>query len=396
MSPTIQKPDHPCIVIPGIKGTGLANIYSLPPATTWSAWEAADQSLGDVDFESLSLDAAAQADSAADVVNRATQLLAIAYGSFARGLRGRSGQPVYLFPYDWRYSNVRAAGRLVNFVRMLQQKRPKQTQSAPWDKTFDFACHSMGGLVFRQFLAAWRHAWPGDPLPVNRIVFIATPHLGSLDAVEAMIRGETSLFDGRKELRKLARTFPGVYELLPNPKLARTVIQNENELDIFDINSWQENVTPDPQDPEDFNVEQRHLTAARDFINELPDVRSPEIGLAGRAFVIYGTGGETLRTVTVLEWQDGTKNWYDFDHAKCADGDQVVLVESARLAGIASLEIKKADVSFFSLKSHMLGSLHAFLPSMDEVCSATSRFFAGLTGPALLPKGVDPKQFHPA
>ena len=59
---------------------------------------------------------------------------------------------------------------------------------------------------------------PGTPLPVNRVVFIATPHLGSVDAVESMIRGETVLFGGQKELRKLARTFPGVYELLPNPR----------------------------------------------------------------------------------------------------------------------------------------------------------------------------------
>jgi hypothetical protein len=26
-------PNHPCIVIPGIKGTGLENICELPPAT---------------------------------------------------------------------------------------------------------------------------------------------------------------------------------------------------------------------------------------------------------------------------------------------------------------------------------------------------------------------------
>ena len=36
MPQTQSKPDHPCIVIPGIKGTGLENIYALPPATTWS------------------------------------------------------------------------------------------------------------------------------------------------------------------------------------------------------------------------------------------------------------------------------------------------------------------------------------------------------------------------
>lgn len=395
MTPIPSKPTRPCIVVPGIKGTKLENIYSLPPASTWSMWGAAEQALGDVDFGSLSLNSNARIDEAEDVVNRASQLLPIAYRSCAQALRGRSDFPVYLFPYDWRYSNRRGAERLVGFVRALQAKKMKGFRSGQWDKTFDFACHSMGGLVFRQFIASWRAAWPNDPLPVNRIVFIATPHLGSVDAIEAMIRGETSLFDGRKELRKLARTFPGVYELLPNPGLPNTVIKNNAPLDFFDVHNWQETVTPDPDDPEDFNVEQMHLTAARNFINKLPDPTDAGYGLANRILVIYGSGGETLRRVTVSDLQNGTKNWYDFDHAETADGDDVVLAKSAVLPGVPALEIQKSDVSPLNIKSHLLGSLHATLPSLDEVCSATSRFFAGVSGSALLPKGMNPSQFHP-
>jgi hypothetical protein len=114
------------------------------------------------------------------------------------------------------------------------------------------------------------------------VVFIATPHLGSVDAVESMIRGETVLFGGQKEMRKLARTFPGVYELLPNPSLQNTIVnQGGVPLDIFDINNWQSSVTPDPSDSKDFDVEQAHLTAARVILNALPDVSKPEFGLTG-------------------------------------------------------------------------------------------------------------------
>ena len=227
----------------------------------------------------------------------------------------------------------------MNYVLALQKKNLKSLAPANWDKAFDFACHSMGGLVFRQFVAAWRSAMPGAPLPVNRVVFIATPHLGSVDAVESMIRGETVLFGGQKELRKLARTFPGVYELLPNPGLLNTVVnQNGVPLDIFDIQNWQSTVTPDPDDPEDFDVEQAHLTAARGVLNALPDVSMPEFGLAGRILVIYGIKtNSTLRTVTVDQQND---NWYDFDHAVMGDGDQVVPVESALLPGVPSLEVR--------------------------------------------------------
>lgn len=34
---------NPVIVIPGIKGSGLENLYALPPATTWSAVEAGNK-----------------------------------------------------------------------------------------------------------------------------------------------------------------------------------------------------------------------------------------------------------------------------------------------------------------------------------------------------------------
>jgi len=54
----MPNPNHPCIVIPGIKGAGLENIYALPPATTWSAGEA-----GVVvpDFDSLALESNTEA-----------------------------------------------------------------------------------------------------------------------------------------------------------------------------------------------------------------------------------------------------------------------------------------------------------------------------------------------
>ena len=288
---------------------------------------------------------------------------------------------------------VRSAKKLVNYVLALQKKNLKSLAPAHWDKAFDFACHSMGGLIFRQFVAAWKTTVPDTPLPVNRVVFIATPHLGSVDAVECMIRGETVLFGGQKELRKLARTFPGVYELLPNPGLPNAVVdQNGASVDIFDIHNWQSSVTPDPNDPEAFDVEQAHLTAALGILNALPDVRMPEFGLAGRVLVIYGIKtNSTLRTVTVDQQKD---NWYDFDHAKMGDGDEVVPVESALLPGVPSVEVRGEDVSVFNLKSHVL-PLHALLPSLDEVSSITSRFFTGVTGAALLPKGTDPARFHP-
>ena len=380
--------NHPCIIIPGIQGTGLENVYALPPATTWSTLDA---SVLPPDFDSLALESTGEVDDAEAVVNRATQLLGIAYGQFVQSLRGH-GALAYVFPYDWRHSMVRTARRLVDYVVALQKKTLKSLAPANWDRAFDFACHSMGGLILRQFVATWKSTMPGTPLPINRVVFIGTPHLGSLDAVEAMIRGETVLFGGQKQLRKLARTFPGVYELLP--RMPNVVVNAQGApLDIFDVHNWQGNVTPDPNDPEDFDVEQTHLTAARGVLNALPDVTAAEFGLTGRVLVIYGFKPQsTLRTVSVDPQKD---YWYDFDHAAKGDGDDVVPVESAVLRGVPSFEVRAEDVSFFNLKSHLV-HLHVLLPSLDEVSSVTTRFFSGITDPAqLLPKGTDPSRYHP-
>src|SRR6202035_4230576 len=99
-------------------------------------------------------------------------------------------------------------------VRFVDQLLLKAIHDG-WDRRFDFACHSMGGLVFRQFLRQWRDSHGGSSLPVGRVAFIATPHKGSLEAVETLISGESPMLGGQKEMRKLARTFPAVYELLP-------------------------------------------------------------------------------------------------------------------------------------------------------------------------------------
>jgi hypothetical protein len=127
----------------------------------------------------------------------------------------------------------------------------------------------------------------------------------------------------------------------------------------------------------------------------MPDLTQPEYGLGGRILVIYGSNPDsTLRTVTVLDVRNKIKNWYDFDNAQNGDGDGVVPVDSATLKGVPALEIPKADVSVFNVKSHLF-SLHALLPSLDEVSSATSRFFSGKTGTDLVAKGADWSLFHP-
>jgi hypothetical protein len=378
---------NPVIVIPGIEGSGLENAYALPPATTWSAAEAFEQTLFGPNFDQMALDESGEADEDERVVTRATQLLPIAYGSLVASLRGRLSPPVYVFPYDWRYSIGKAADALVRRVQRLQKK--KLVSLPGWDGTFDFVCHSLGGLVLRAFIAAWQKAGAGTRLPVGKIVFIATPHLGSVDAIEAMIRGETVIFGGRKEVRKMARTFPGLYDLLP--RFAGAVLDaQDNELDIFNFANWQGNVTA--SDPQDYQVVSAHLTAAQ---TELQGIAAITGDLTSRALVVYGRkANSTLTSVKVLREQNGVQNWYDFDHAAKGDGDEVVPVTSALLTGVPAIEIHENDVGYFNLKAHLL-SMHAALPSLDEVQTVTARFLGGAIGTDLLPAGMDDSRYIP-
>jgi hypothetical protein len=381
---------RPCIIVPGIQGSALQNAYPIAPITTWSALTIGENKFTAPDFESLALNDDAVADRDEYVLTRAAQLLEIAYAPLVSALQGRLGVPAYLFAYDWRYSIVQSADALVQFVKRLKLK---QMPTVPrWDGRFDFAVHSMGGLVLRSFLSQWRKSeGVGAPLPIGRIVFIATPHLGSLDAAIALISGETPWFGGRKELRKLARTFPSVYELLP--RFPGAIQRDGQPLDVFVEANWQKNVLE--PDPNGYDVERHHLEAAKAVLDSLP---LPSVAgvQAYDQLVIFGNKPDSVPIqVQVGKAPD---NWFDFDHARKGPGDDVVPVESALLEGVAAVELIPDDVSYFfhPIQRGMAAlDMHAFLPALDEVATIVGRFFQGYRDQALLPKGLPPERFHP-
>jgi hypothetical protein len=383
---------RPCIIVPGIQGSALQNVYAISPKTTWSTLTIAGEKFSPPDFNSLALDDSAQADRDEHVLSLPSQLLEIAYGPLVQALQGRLDVPAYLFPYDWRYSIVQSAQALVQFIKRLELK---SIPSLPkWDRLFDFAVHSMGGLVLRAFLSEWSKTEGTRPLPVGQVVFIATPHLGSLDAAVALISGETSWFGGRKELRKLARTFPSVYELLP--RFPAAVVRAGQSLDIFDEANWQKNtIEPDSRNS-GFDVQQFHLTAAKRVLAGLPYATDPPFNLpSNEQLVIFGNKANAI--MEQVEVGPAPTCWYDFDHAKKGSGDDVVPVVSARLNAVPSVEIQERDVSYFHPIERGMAAMdmHAFLPVLDEVATIVGRFFQGQRGIDLLPKGLPPERYNP-
>jgi Lecithin:cholesterol acyltransferase len=383
---------RPCIIIPGIQGSALQNVYPLSPSTTWSTLTIIGEKFTAPDFDSLALDDTATADRDELVVTRPSQLLQIAYGPLASALQGRLGVPSYLFPYDWRYSIVQSAHALVQYVSRLKVKSMPTVLG--WDGLFDFAVHSMGGLVLRAFLDAWQRA-SAAPIPIGQICFIATPHFGSVDAAVALISGESPMFGGYKELRKLARTFPAVYELLPR-FLPAPIVRAGAALDVFDVNNWQKNTVDPDVGNSGFDVEQVHLTAAKRVLTTLPLPSDPPFRISpSDQLVIFGNKPNSV--MVSVEVGPAPDCWYDFDNAAKGLGDDVVPVQSAQLAGVSSVEIQVDDVSYFHPVERGMASsdMHAFLPALDETATIVSRFFQGQRGMDLLPKGLPPARFHP-
>ncbi|MBV8054089.1 MAG: hypothetical protein JO071_02480, partial [Deltaproteobacteria bacterium] len=220
--------------------------------------------------------------------------------------------------------------------------------------------------------------------------FIATPHKGSLEAVETLISGESPMLGGQKEMRKLARTFPAVYELLPLYKNGvMTVEKNGIELDLFQETNWQDNTRSDfpDRDPHGYSVEQVHLNAAKAVLTDLPAPDDPVAGLKREdLLVVYGAKKNSTKQKILVS--NDTQQWYDFDHAEKGLGDDVVPEGSAKLPGVTAVKILDTDLNYFlhPVQRAMVASdLHAFLPALDEVQTIVANFFAGGQGTDLLP-----------
>ncbi len=376
---------HPVIVIPGLQGTQLLNMYQMKPSIIWNAWDALQKQFFGLEFEALALHGG-ETDFADHVVSAPHQAVALPYEALVDSLRNRLQVPVYAFRYDWRYSCATSAEQLADFVEHLQRKPMRSIPD--WDGKFDFVCHSFGGLVFRAHLQL-QHV----PDHVNRVVFLAVPHYGALDALDALVRGQAPIFGGRKELRKLTRTFPSAYELLP--RFPGAVTDEEGKLvDIFDVDDWQRNLVAVPSlgTEQKWKVEQGMLDRAEAAVEGLPDVLAPGMLTPDQVLTVVGLEpSSTPVSIKVKRSGGPVENWFDFTKVTYGVGDGVVPLTSSHIPGVDYVWVSHSDASAISFAR--LISLHAFLPCVDEVHAICERFFSGLSGTALLPLGMQQGQY---
>lgn len=150
---------------------------------------------------------------------RATGLLQRYYGELLLSLSRRWN--VRPFWFDWR-KDIRLSASLL------------ESQIRNWfdgGQPVHLVAHSMGGLVARAFIKEYRTRWLGMAEAGAKLIMLGTPNFGSFSALqvltgtESMVRlvAKLDLCHSLPQIRAIASSFPGVYQMLPWPEAAPEV-----------------------------------------------------------------------------------------------------------------------------------------------------------------------------
>lgn len=245
----------PIVLIPGIQGTKLANVNEKDFKTVWSGIK---KYFSNIHILKLQFDG--KSDKGAENIIERADVENIAYSEIINYLRSLNYR-VYIFGYDWRKSNADSAEDLAVFVKKIQVKlnEPK----------INFITHSMGGLVLSAYMKSLSS--PDRLKTINKVIFTVPPFLGSIEASFNLTIGKSRLFNSSDDFRKIGRTFPGLYELLPVFKDAY-VFEDESikdNLSFYEFKTYWQQV----KDVHSDSVkEKHHLMSHR--LKELGDVRT--------------------------------------------------------------------------------------------------------------------------
>lgn len=142
------------------------------------------------------------------------------YARLMAGIRAISphSDAVLGYPYDWRLPVAYNAARLAAAAEQHLTNWRKHPCGSPEAKLV-LVAHSMGGLIARFFTGVL-----GDGGEVRQTVTIGTPFQGAVKIVFLLDRGSGGPPTlPRQRLRALARTMPGVHDLLPSYRCVEEV-----------------------------------------------------------------------------------------------------------------------------------------------------------------------------
>lgn len=386
---------EPIIFVPGILGTTLSDHYPIDHKQVYSAvWDKVT-----FDFDPLLLDKTGDFDLELDRLVNADELIAMVYGEMVGELResfpiddaGSGHAKVYVFPYDWRYPIAKNAEKLKIFIDYIIRKTNANAAYADNQiSKVNLVGHSMGGCVSRYYATQL----DGEK-NINKLVMIAPPLTGSLYALKQLVMGETWFFDWftREGKRKVLRTFPGVYDLLPfdgasgaihRYKWASPAVTHETtgeSVDIFDANNWQRNVEKQITK----EALSKQLARSEDFFAGSGDF-SPTF--RQNVFIIFGTGEKTLRNVTAVGSGDDIEFDFPSDSDSSAFGDGTVPAASVYCEGAYYFGVTKQLAGNWELDLGKLAGFHASICCYPLVQNLTIAFISGQTSMGLRKIGI--------
>jgi pimeloyl-ACP methyl ester carboxylesterase len=213
----------PIIVVPGNPASNLLDLYPTTPDSTYTlsrgGWPfhkpSADKNYDRLPFHpddpATTLNTTGKSIAPARIA--AINAFYIPYEDLVERLKSDVGTqdqpaPVFPFAYDWRFDTAVSAIALSDFITEVLRimSRVPTYRNAPPDKV-DIVAHSFGGLVTARYLRACQKQRPVRDSRVRKVVTIASPFRGAVDAVHSMIKD--------LDQREAARTLPSVYGLLP-------------------------------------------------------------------------------------------------------------------------------------------------------------------------------------
>jgi pimeloyl-ACP methyl ester carboxylesterase len=362
---------RPIILIPGIQGTKLFNTNEKDFQVIWSGVKKNFSNI-----TKLALQKDGTSDSEIEMVVERADVENLAYSEIVNYLRSL-GYRVFIFGYDWRKSNLETAEKLESYIDKLKNKLNVNS--------FNFLTHSMGCLVLSSYFKRLGDEQKINDI-VNKVIFTVPPVLGSVESTFNLVAGKSRLFNSSDDFRKIARTFPSIYELLPVYEGAYTFknTARQKDFDYSHFDSYWQHV-PNATRP-DTIVKQnliRHrlsdMGAARshnDFIYDFHAVQSET--LKKKLLVIVGTGEDTRVNVVIKDKVDHVVNYFDFDHPHAeGDGDGTV----PHASGIAfkdtllTLKVKSRKVETWADGRFIMTDWHAFFLNNGRVQNVITRFF---------------------
>lgn len=357
----------PIILIPGIQGTKLSSINEVDFKVMWSGLKKYFSNI-----HRLTLQFDGESDKGAENIIERADVENLAYSEIVNYLRSL-GYRVFIFGYDWRKSNEKSAEELNKFVNRIQRKLN--------ESKVNFLTHSMGGLVLSAYLKEL--SLEERDKVINKVIFTVPPFLGSIEATFNLIIGRSKLFNSSDDFRKIGKTFPGLYELLPVYKNSY-VFEDNSEFDFFNFDSYWQQVKHDLDEPlEKYRIIIKRLSKLNEIRNQnnyIFDLNQLDSEIRKRLIVLAGGGEKTQTKILVKKNFNNYKYFFDFEkynneENEAGDGT-VPLISSCTFKD--TITTLKIDTTWFEKRidsKFIMSDWHAFFLNSGKIQNIIKRFF---------------------